>query len=557
MIQAAIPEFEKERLANLYSYQILDTLPEEDFNHLVELASLICRCDMSVINFIDADRQWGKAEKGLGDTEAPRQISMCAHTILSNEVMLIEDTLLDTRFFDNPFVTEGGVRFYAGAPICSEKGFNLGTLCVCDIKPRILEQQQVDALKKLARQAAVLLEIRKKNVELQNIARREQELKEQAQAAQKAQEQFLSTMSHEIRTPLNGIIGMVELMEDENLQEDQKENLRTLKFSSDNLLCIVNDILDYNKISAGKITLEEIDFNIYQLISDIKKAHLVKTQEKGIELFISIDSKIPENIKGDPTRLTQILHNLVGNAVKFTKKGSVSIVLKWGGEDEGTVVTLFEIKDTGIGIEQNMQGAIFDQFSQANDGITRQFGGTGLGLAITKKLVELMGSEIKISSQINEGSCFYFELRCKKSGQSASKTNKEEALIKDDLSRLKVLIAEDNAVNIMVLKKVLLKWGINPDESYNGQEAIDKITEKQYDLVLMDMQMPVMDGLTAIKKFRRENIYDGPVLLITADAFINVNNQVVSWGFDDFILKPFKADDLYTKIKRVTSKASA
>jgi K+-sensing histidine kinase KdpD len=352
MIAAALPRNEKERLADLYSYNILNSDEEDDYNHLVELASLICQCDLSVINFIDADRQWGKAKYGLDDTTAPRKISMCAHTILQNDVLLVEDTLQDERFFDNPFTTEGGIRFYAGAPIKSEKGYNLGTLCVCDTKPRQLNEQQKEALKHLTRQAAILLEIRKKNKALEGLALAERQAKEEAEKARKAQEDFLSTMSHEIRTPLNGIIGMVTILQNEAPKEEQKDYIDTLQFASKNLLCIVNDILDHNKIMSGQFSLEEVPFQLPQLIREVKKQHSIKAAEKGIALTVQLTPDVPEWIMADPTRLTQVLNNLLGNAVKFTMKGGVTLNVSLMRREGDVACVRFEVKDTGIGFNK-------------------------------------------------------------------------------------------------------------------------------------------------------------------------------------------------------------
>lgn len=549
MVAAPHPHNENERLAALYSYNILDSKDEEDYNQLVELASLICHSDMSLINFIDLTRQWGKAKYGMDDTAAPRKISMCAHTILQNDVLLVEDTLLDERFADNPFTTEGGIRFYAGAPIQSENGHNIGTICVCDSYPRTLDEKQKQALKHLSRQAAILLETRRKNKELQQFAQAERELKEKAEAARKAQEQFLSTMSHEIRTPLNGVIGMVNILQAENPRPDQKEYIETLQFASKNLLCIVNDILDYNKISSGNLSLEQLPFNLHHLMQDIKKSHLPKALEKGIQLCLHIGEGTPEGVKADPTRLTQILHNLIGNAVKFTLQGRVDIFLQPVKNEEEAVTLRFEIKDTGIGFDEANAGLLFEQFSQANGSITRKFGGTGLGLAITKKLVEQMESFITVKSKPGKGSTFSFDIRLQKATLVAAQKKETDYPAP---AKLRVLIAEDNAINIMITRKFLQNRNIEVDVAYNGKEAIDKILLSHYDLVLMDVHMPVMDGITTIKRLREEKIFTCPVILLTADAFINANNEVSSWGFNDYLLKPFNAADLYTRISRLT-----
>jgi signal transduction histidine kinase/BarA-like signal transduction histidine kinase len=547
----SIPHNENERLLDLYSYAILDTEDEEDYNHLVELAALVCQCNMSVINFIDLTRQWGKAKYGLGDTEAPREVSMCAHTILQDDVMLIEDTLLDERFATNPFTTEGGIRFYAGAAIRSEKGFNLGTICVCDTMPKTLDRRQLEALKRLSRQAAILLEVRKKNKELHQFALVERDLKEKAEVARKAQEQFLSTMSHEIRTPLNGIIGITNILQTEEPKKEQLEYLGSLQFSSKNLLCIVNDILDYNKITSGKMTLEETTFNLPKLITDIQKTHLPKAGEKSITLSVNIEAGVPEMVQGDATRLTQILNNLLSNAIKFTQQGSVILQVR-PLQVEATATNIrFEIKDTGIGFNEEESHVIFEQFLQANKSIARQFGGTGLGLAITKRLLELMGSSINVKSTPNIGSCFSFDVTLKKGKQQLPESKLQQDTF-EQLKGLTVLIVEDNPINIMVTKKTLQRREVNVDVAYNGQEAIQKISASHYDLLLMDIHMPVLDGIATIKTLRSQNLYTGPVLLLTANIFINLD-EIQSLGFNDYISKPIVAEDLYQKIALLTT----
>jgi signal transduction histidine kinase len=413
-----------------------------------------------------------------------------------------------------------------------------------------LDEKQVQALKHLTRQAAILLETRKKNKELQRLALSERELKEKAEAAREAQEQFLSTMSHEIRTPLNGVIGMVNILQSESPKPEQKEYLETLQFASKNLLCIVNDVLDYNKISAGHLLLEEVSFDLHLLLQDIRRSHLPNAMKKGIGLFLYLDEALPGTVKADPTRLTQVLNNLVGNAVKFTPEGKVDVVVKPVKVEGDAVTVSFSVQDTGIGFEEEKAASLFEQFSQAHVGITRKFGGTGLGLSITKKLLALMGSDIYATSTPGKGSSFSFELtlQTEPAGPTAKPADFPEPC---QLQNKKVLIADDNAINILVTRKMLQRWEMSTEVAYNGKDALEKIQSGPYDLVLMDAQMPVMDGITTVKQMRARNLFSGPVILLTADAFINAKDEVRSWGFDDYLLKPFTADQLFGKICRL------
>lgn len=540
---------EELRLKELYSYNILDTEYDSDFNQLVELASLICGSEMSLISLIDKDRQWFKAMKGVFMQQTSRETSFCAHAILKDDVFVIEDATLDERFRNNPFVTgEPNIRFYAGAPIVSENGFKLGTVCIIDSHPRQLNQYQEEALQKLARQAAILMQFKKQNSLLQQLVIEQQELREKAEQASKAQQNFLSSMSHEIRTPLNGVIGMTDLLLASNPLPHQTECLETLKFATSNLLTVVNDILDYNKITTGNLLLEKTNFDLHHLLEKIQRSYELQAEDKGIVLKVMKSPQVPQWVVGDSMRLTQILNNLVGNAIKFTDKGSVTIKVNHTRQEKNSTSILFEIVDTGIGIEPAKHDLIFKEFIQANPGTSRQFGGTGLGLAITKKLLELQGGTIAVESVPGKGSCFYFEL-CFENGKAPEHINAANNWQQEQkLKGLTILIVEDNAVNRMVITRLLTNWGVAAEHAGNGFEALEKVKQRRFDLILMDLQMPEMDGITATKIIREENLYDGPIIALTADAFFNSDLDVQKMGFSDFVLKPFNQEGLYQKI---------
>lgn len=380
--------------------------------------------------------------------------------------------------------------------------------------------------------------------------------KSEAEATSKAQEEFLSTMSHEIRTPLNAVIGLSHILLEENPRKDQIENLKTLKFASQNLLSLINDILDYNKIQSGKIKLEQIDINLEQLITGLLKSAQPKAEEKKIQLQFSKKGDIPEVVIGDPTRLSQVLNNLLSNAVKFTRKGSVAVEVSLAGDYEKEVDIKFEIKDTGIGIPKEKLATIFEQFTQANSATTRKYGGTGLGLSITKKLLELMGAQILVSSTEGIGSIFYYTLRFEKKKSQPQKAA-EVLPISESLEHLNlsILLVEDNEINQMVVSKFIRKWGIEVDIAGHGEIGIKKAKAKNYNLILMDLQMPDIDGFTTTMRIREDG-YTGPIVALTAEVLFDVKDKVLRAGMNDIVGKPFKPQYLFEKIKYYCTKES-
>lgn len=382
--------------------------------------------------------------------------------------------------------------------------------------------------------------------------------KKQLEELMKIKEQFMANMSHEIRTPMNAIVGFTDLLLKTQLSSEQKQYVDAVKTSGKNLLVIINDILDFSKIQSGKFVFEQIKFRLSQVVTTISELMLPKANEKGIHLLTEIDPNIPDYLIGDPMRLNQVLLNLLGNAIKFTKEGEVKIKVDLLEDKEEKVKLSFAVSDTGIGIAKGKQALIFEGFTQASNQTTRKYGGTGLGLTIAKQLVELQGGTIEVTSELDEGSTFTFILEFKKNLNPETKTKKSDSqqseLSFDELEGVNILLVEDNVMNQMLAKKVLSDWKCKITVAENGLVAIDKLSENDFDLILMDIQMPEMDGNEATRHIRKEFSppkSEVPIIAMTAHALAGEAEKCISVGMNEYISKPFDTKVLYNKILSV------
>lgn len=375
----------------------------------------------------------------------------------------------------------------------------------------------------------------------------------QAESAAHSKEEFLATMSHEIRTPLNAIIGIAHILQMEDHKPEQAEQIRLLRFSGENLLSLINDILDISKINSGKIELSIGKFDLRYLIENIKNSLAFKARENLVKLSVVYDDNLPDQFVGDVTRLAQIMNNLVSNAIKFTNDGNVIISVELIVTNENQSRIKISVKDDGIGIDPANQDKIFNSFEQAEEGTTKRFGGTGLGLFITKKLIELMGSTIHVESELGGGSNFYFELELPHAEEESLEAKEESVKPNHKLNDLRVLVAEDNTANQMIVMKYLNRVHVAHDIVSDGAKAVELAKSRAYDMIFMDLQMPVMDGYEAtraIRNLKDEYFEKVPIIALTADAFADIKGQTQAMGMSDFMSKPFKPSVFYDVLRR-------
>lgn len=563
---------EQLRLAKMKEYQVLNTQQDTAFTRLTELVKSFFDMPMVTITFMGEQTQYFKAPIGFGEVcTTQRNVAICNYTVLTEEVFVVNDLSEDHRFSRNPLVTgEPYLRFYAGAPIILEEDghtYRLGALCLMDTKPVYdFEDKYVKRLQQFASMAADALRLQKN----QHLAKQASQMKSE----------FLANMSHEIRTPMNGIIGMIEMLEETKLSNEQHKYVANMKVSTEHLLAIINDILDLSKVESGKMTVDAVPMNLEALCEQVVNLFDIKAQQRSLALDFKYDEALSHYVKGDPVRIKQILANLVNNAIKFTPEhGTVRITAMkaehcctqplpshssneqpcnpYLNDDLRNMTVCFKISDTGIGIKPESLEAIFDAYNQADKSTHRLYGGTGLGLSVCKSLVDRMGGKIWANSEVGEGTTFNILLPLNFIDEAAFSSWKStrDGEGQEVSSRTgRILLVEDDHVNALIAKKALEKFGHQVTHALDGQKAIEIFSAhpESFDLILMDHHMPILDGVQATARLRET--YDEqtlpPIIALTANAMDGDREKYLSLGMQDYCTKPFKKQQLNALVQR-------
>ncbi|MGF1485094.1 MAG: ATP-binding protein [Opitutales bacterium] len=544
-----------QRVKALEAYGVMDTPPEEAFDSLTRLLGRLLDVPITLLSLLDAQRQWFKSRVGLEAAQTPLEISFCQYVVKSGRMQVVTDATKDPRFAQSPLVTgPPHIRFYAGVPLITPESVAVGTLCALDTRPREPDPKQLEAIQELAQHVVAQLELRKAFKKLKQQSR---ELKE----ASRAKTEFLATMSHEIRTPMNGVVGTADLLAEMPMPPEQKELVDFIRDSSDTMMGLLNDLLDFSKIETGRIELEMTNFDLGRMVRSAVSLFASQCEAQGLDLSLKLDGRTPETFYGDSARLRQVIVNLLNNALKFTESGSISVEV---GLDAEAAALEVAVIDSGCGLSESARERLFTPFRQGDSSITRRYGGMGLGLSICRALVEAMGGDICLESTSDKGSRFAFHVpilqkpvtqppeqaKPDRAPAQSGFWTKSPFQIESPSKPAMVLLVEDNAVNRKVAEVMLSRFGLATAAAVNGQEAVDMVQLQSYDLVLMDIQMPVMDGIEATREIRKVlERKCPPIIALTANAFAGDQHKFADAGMLGCLTKPLRPNDLIACLK--------
>lgn len=546
MLKPPKPDNEAQRLRKLYETGILDTQPEKYFDEITLLAAEFCEVPIALVTLIDHERQWMKSKFGLETAETSRDVAFCAYTILDDQIMEVKDAHQDQRFAQNPLVLDDPrIRFYAGAPLTTSDGYNLGSLCVIGNEPKELNERQKGILSLLARNVVKGIELHE---EIEKRKRAEEELlkaKAKAEHMAKLKGEFLSVMTHELRTPLNAIVGFTNLLATEGPSPEQLSHIKGLVIASETLIGTVNNILDFSKIDEGKLNLAPEDLNLHELLNNQIILHKPAVDNKNIEIRLEFGSNMPEYVRLDALRMTQVLNNLMSNAIKFTSAGTVTLKCEASPISDTHSNLTFSVSDTGTGIAFDRQDAIFESFTQESDSTTKRYGGTGLGLTISRELVSLMGGSLALDSTPGQGSTFYFSIEVPVVSQTTKSQQQPSVTI--DFQQAMVLVVDDSDLNLNVIRRFLEKWNVRVVTAADGEQALELTNKYQFKLILMDLHMPILDGYSTTGRLRASTNNTNaqtPILALTASSEEEVKMEILAAGMNGYLSKPFMPQSL-------------